>query len=143
MQETQLRSLLRGGGYKLTPSRERILSVLSSQRRGFTAAELLESVRASDPEIGRATVFRTLDTLISLDALERIRLPGGQEGYVLCEPTHHHHVVCSSCGAIGEVDAAVFDRTLAAAVRDSGFTLQAHTLELLGVCSVCSPEGPR
>ena len=48
--------------------------------------------------IGRATIFRTLDVLVDLQAVERLDLPTGDHAYVACEPAHHHHVVCSNCG---------------------------------------------
>ncbi len=141
--ETELRELLEGAGHKLTPPRSEVLRLLADRTGTFTAAELQTALAATAPEIGRATVFRTLDLLIDLGALERLRLPTGQEGYVLCHPHHHHHVVCSSCGRIGEVESRVLEGVLRTAVEDSGFVLQAHTFELSGVCSPCREEqGP-
>ncbi len=138
MQGRQLEQLLEESGHKLTPSRESVLALLVNRHgRVFTAAELLGELAVKCPDIGRATLFRTLDLLISLGALERVRLPGDREGYVLCGPPHHHHVVCTSCGAIGEVAGDRLDEVLAAAVRDSGFTLQSHNVELSGTCAPC------
>ena len=140
MREDKLRELLVGAGYKPTAPRGHILALLAGRQGVFSAAEMLEALGERAPEVGRATLFRTLDILISLGALERVRLPGGQEAYLLCEPHHHHHVVCSSCGAIGEVESGVLERTLTAAVEDSGFTLQSHALELSGVCAPCATD---
>ncbi len=140
MQEDQLRALLASAGYKSTTSRGHIVSLLAGREGVFTAAELLEDLGERAPEVGRATLFRTLDLLIGLGALERVRLPGGQEGYLLCDPHHHHHVVCSSCGAIGEVESGALEWALAAAVEDSGFTLRSHALELSGVCAPCATD---
>ncbi len=137
MRGRRLEELLEESGHKLTPSRECVLGLLVNRRgRVFTAAELLGELAVTHPDIGRATLFRTLDLLISLGALERVRLPGDREGYVLCGPPHHH-VVCSSCGAVGEVAGDPLDEVLAAAVRDSGFTLQSHSVELSGTCAPC------
>jgi len=138
--EVELTDTLRDADYRLTASRRRIISVLCSQERGFTAAEVLDALRDAAPDIGRATLFRTLDLLISLGAVERVRLPVGQDGYILCRPPHHHHIVCSSCGTIGEV-AADFERALRSAVVESGFTLSDHRLELSGTCARCAPGG--
>jgi Fur family ferric uptake transcriptional regulator len=138
MRDDQLRELLVGAGYKPTAPRGHILALLATRQGVFTAAELLEALGERAPEVGRATLFRTLDILIGLGALERVRLPGGQEAYLLCDPHHHHHVVCTSCGAIGEVESGALERTLTAAVEDSGFTLRSHALELSGVCAPCA-----
>ena len=138
MREAQLRSLLEGAAYKVTAPRELVLALLAGRDGAFTASELIEELAGSAPEVGRATVFRTLDLLIGLGAAERVRLPGGQEGYVLCGLPHHHHVVCSSCGAVGEVDDGALETAIASAVRETGFALQAHALELSGLCPPCS-----
>lgn len=137
MDEAELRELLREAGLKLTPPRLLIISLLAGRDRSFTAAEVLDALQRRHPEVGRATLFRTFDLLISLGALERLRLPAGQEGYILCRPPHHHHVVCTSCGAVGEVEAARLESTLEEVVQASGFKLQTHTLELSGVCTPC------
>ena len=56
------------------------------------------------PGIGRATIFRALELLTELKLLERLDLPEGEHAYVTCEPSHHHHVVCSTCGRAREVE---------------------------------------
>lgn len=140
MPEDQLRALLVGAGYKRTTPRGHILALIARRRGVFSAAELLEALGERAPDVGRATLFRTLDILIGLGALERVRLPAGQEAYLLCDAHHHHHVVCSSCGAIGEVVSGALERTLTAAVEDSGFILHSHALELSGVCAPCATD---
>ena len=118
----------------------RALSSLIDRRAGhFRAADLLEDARRANVRVGRATVFRTLDLLADQGALERIDLPTGEHAYVACEPErdHHHHVVCRTCAKSVEVA----DSGLQAVVRDlegeTGFEIDAHRLELYGVCSEC------
>lgn len=142
MREAQLRALVGGAGHKVTESRGAVLTSLAGRDSPFTASELIEEIARSAPEVGRATVFRTLDLLIGLGAAERVRLPGGQDGYVLCGLPHHHHVVCSSCGSVGEVEDRALEAAIASAVRETGFALQAHALELTGLCPPCSEARP-
>ena len=120
----------------------RALAQLVSEREGhFTAADLLADAETRKIKIGRATVFRTLDLLAEQGALERLDLPNGEHAYVACAPKdHHHHVVCSRCGASAEVD----DNGLKAVVRQigaqSGYRVEKHRLELYGLCPKCRRE---
>lgn len=141
MRVDELEGLLPRAGHKSTAARRQILALIADQPGTFTAAELLESLEAHAPYIGRATLFRTLDLLISLGALERVRLPAHQDGYVLCDPHHHHHIVCSSCGSVGEVDSEALEAALHAAVRAAGFSPGTHAFELSGLCPSCAQVG--
>ena len=123
----------------------RALSGLIASRRGhFSAADLLADAEAKSVRVGRATVFRTLDLMAEQGALERLDLPTGEHAYVACVPReHHHHVVCRSCGASVEV----VDSGLQAVVRQigdqSGYEIEAHRLELYGLCPNCRASTPR
>jgi len=59
------------------------------------------------------------------------------------EPSHHHHLVCVSCGAISEVDDCGIEAVTAEAARRSGFEIQSHRLELFGRCPRCQNGEPR
>lgn len=140
MKAEEIRELLGAAGYKLTSPRAEIVELVLEQREPFTATELLRELRTRAPEVGRATLFRTLNVLISIGLVQRVRLRGDVEGYVACGTRHHHHVVCFSCGAIGEVDSAALEDALSRAASASGFKLRSHALELSGLCQSCSAE---
>ena len=98
---------LGAAGYRLTGPRRAVAGLIAGRSGHFTSADLLADARAQQLGIGRATVFRALDVLLELGAVERIDLPSGEHAYVACEPTHHHHVVCDRCGkvaAFGDTD---------------------------------------
>ena len=98
-------------GYRLTEPRRAVAELIAAREGHFSAADLLDDARVRRLGIGRATVFRSLDLLTELGVLERLELPNGEHAYVPCEPVHHHHVVCSRCGRVTEID----DRGLTAA----------------------------
>jgi Fur family ferric uptake transcriptional regulator len=118
----------------------RALSALIARRRGhFTAADLLADAQRRDVQIGRATVFRTLDLLALRGSLERIDLPSGGHAYVACAPQqHHHHVVCRSCGKSVEADDAGLQSVVREIARRSGYRIDSHRLELFGLCPDCA-----
>ena len=131
-------------GYRATAARRAVVDLIVGREGHFTAADLVDAARARGLGIGRATIFRTLDVLADLRAVERLDLPSGEHAYVACEPVHHHHVVCSRCGRSSDAD----DAGLRAVVRDierqTGYRIEEHRLELFGLCSACqaAPPGP-
>ena len=101
---TPIVTALDRAGYRLTEPRRALAVLIADQDGHFTAAELVADARGRRLGVGRATVFRTLEVLEELGAVERLDLPSGEHAYVGCEPAHHHHVVCSRCGRATEID---------------------------------------
>ena len=125
-------------GRKNTPARARVVAATLRRDSPFTAEELVREVARSG--VGRATVFRTLDLLVSIGALSRVH--GIEDGgrcvrYTPCAPAHHHHLVCRSCGRVEEIDLAGLDAKLAGIARARGYAALGHTLEVAGICADC------
>lgn len=133
----QLAALDRAG-YRLTGPRRAVADLIAARQGHFSAADLIDDAAAQRLDMSRATIFRTLDVLEAVGAIERIDLPSGNHAYITCEPAaHHHHVVCERCGRANDVD----DVGLAAVVerigRETGYRISAHRLELFGLCPTC------
>jgi Fur family transcriptional regulator, ferric uptake regulator len=128
-------------GYRLTEPRRAVAGLVEEREGHFTAADLVDDARRRYPGIGRATVFRALDLFASLKLVERVDLPAGGHAYVTCDPTHHHHAICTACGR--SLDLA--DMGLAQVLREAGqrlgFRITSHRLELFGVCEACQSAG--
>ena len=128
-------------GYRLTEPRRSLAGLIADHEGHFTAAELVTEARARRLGVGRATVFRTLEVLEELGAIERLDLPSGEHAYVGCEPVHHHHVVCSRCGRTSEIDDTGLRGVVRDIARQTGFRVDDHRLELFGVCADCLAAG--
>jgi Fe2+ or Zn2+ uptake regulation protein len=124
-------------GYRLTGRRREVADLIAAREGHFTAAELLDDAQVRKLGIGRATIFRALDLLTELKLLERLDLPEGEHAYVTCEPAHHHHVVCSSCGRVREVRDHGVTEAIADIERSTGYAIDTHRLELYGRCPRC------
>jgi Fur family ferric uptake transcriptional regulator len=134
---TYIVTALERAGYRRTAPRRALAGVIAGHAGHFTADELLAESRKRRLGIDRATVFRSLDLLVELDVVERLDLPTGEHAFVACEPAHHHHVVCSSCGrSIGVADHGL-ERVAAAIGRATGYLIDTHRLELFGTCMDC------
>ncbi|HEV8488746.1 MAG TPA: Fur family transcriptional regulator [Candidatus Limnocylindrales bacterium] len=124
-------------GYRVTAPRRAVAGLVSGRTGHFTAADLVAEARARRLGIGRATIFRALDLLLELGILERLDLPSGEHAYVRCEPIHHHHVVCSSCGRATEIDDAGLRAVVDTIAERTGYEIDRHRLELFGRCPDC------
>jgi Fur family transcriptional regulator, ferric uptake regulator len=130
-------SALDRAGYRLTEPRRALAALIADRAGHFTAADLVAETRTRRLGVGRATVFRTLEVLEGLGAIERLDLPSGEHAYVGCDPIHHHHIVCSRCGRTDEVDDAGLRPVVRDVGRQTGFRVDGHRLELFGLCPAC------
>jgi Fur family transcriptional regulator, ferric uptake regulator len=129
-------------GYRLTEPRRALAALIADQAGHFQAAELLAAARSRRLRVGRATIFRTLEVLEALGAIERLDLPNGEHAYVVCDRAHHHHVVCSRCGRTSEIDDAGLRVVVNEVARRTGFRVDEHRLELFGLCPSCLASQP-
>jgi len=124
-------------GYRLTGPRRAVAELIAGREGHFTAADIEADARTRRPGIGRATIFRSLEVLLALGVVERIDLPSGEHAYVTCEPSHHHHVVCSSCGRANDIEDAGLRSVVEEIEARTGYRIDRHRLELFGVCPAC------
>lgn len=140
-----IQTILSQHGYRLTAPRELIVDQALLHERPFTAeqlvAELSEHTNRKATRIGRATVYRTLEILASIDVLSRVILPDGHAAYVVDAPGHRHHLVCSQCGTTVAFTSCPVDNLVQHLTADTQFTIHDHLLEVFGVCPDCQPTG--
>lgn len=125
-------------GITLTTPRCLVMEAVVTIGGPFSAGQLLEVIQERSPDVGRATVFRTLQLLSDAKLLERIRLEDGQDVYVVGHDSgHHHHLICNSCGDILEIEECHVSELARAQAAKRGFVVQDHTFEIYGVCAHC------
>jgi Fur family transcriptional regulator, ferric uptake regulator len=133
-------------GYRITEPRRALAALIVDHDGHFTASDLAAAARDRRVGVSRATLFRALDVMVSVGAVERLDLPNGDHAYVSCAGSHHHHVVCSRCGRAAEVDDAGLTEAVREIARTSGYRIDTHRLELFGLCRPCQAltvEQPR
>jgi Fur family ferric uptake transcriptional regulator len=131
---------LEGAGYRLTEPRRALAGLIAGRAGHFTAGDLVGEAKQRRLGVGRATIFRTLEVLESLGRLERLDLPSGDHAYVVCQRSHHHHVVCSSCGRATEIDDAGLRAVVDRIASRTGYQVVDHRLELFGLCATCRTD---
>jgi len=128
--------LLRTEGYRITQPRIAIVDAVFAQGGSFTADGLYDALR-DQAGVGRATVFRTLDTLERLGYLRRLHGLDDCHQYVRATPGHHHHLVCTRCGCVVEFDGCTVGAMVDTVAARTQFRIENHNLELYGICPEC------
>lgn len=127
----------------LRPTRQRL--AITAALRGSvdfqSAQEVHDAVRAAGEKVGLATVYRTLQAMADSGEVDVRHSPAGEATYRRCSASHHHHLVCRSCGRTVEITGSAVERWAHAIADEHGFTDVAHTVELVGLCADCSARG--
>jgi Fur family ferric uptake transcriptional regulator len=131
---------LAAAGERVTRQRLQVADRLAAAGRQLTADELYRGLRRQQPSIGRATVFRTLETLVDAGVARRLELEGHVYAYVACLPEHHHHLACTRCGRVEEIDEAYVQPIATRVARDMGFEIDDARLDFYGRCATCRAE---
>ena len=127
-------------GYRMTGPRRAVVATVLGRHRPFTAEQVVAELREEAPGIGRATVYRTLEILASIDVLTRFLQADGRPAYIVGLPGHRHHLVCSDCGAVIAFTRCPVDELVRDLSRDTDFAIHGHMLEVFGVCPECRDE---
>ena len=128
---------LAAAGERVTRQRVLVADHLAAAGRQLTADELFRAIRRVEPTIGRATVFRTVERLVDAGVARRLELDGHVYAYVACRPAHHHHLSCTRCGRVEDIDEAYVRPIADRLADDLGFELDDARLDFYGRCARC------
>ncbi|MCG3778425.1 MAG: Ferric uptake regulation protein [Nitrospira sp.] len=121
---------------KLTRQRELILGAFLRQEH-ITAEAMYHQLAKSDPHLGLATIYRTLNLFCDA-GLAQARHFGSQTQYDnIAHKGHHDHLICTNCQKIVEFENEEIEQLQEDVARKNGFTITTHRLELYGLCSRC------
>lgn len=124
----------------LRPTRQR-LAITDALRGGVdfqSAQEIHDSLRHAGEKVGLATVYRTLQAMADSGDVDVRHNPAGEATYRRCSASHHHHLVCRSCGRTVEITGSAVEKWAHAIADQHGFVDVSHTVELVGLCADCA-----
>lgn len=137
------RQRLADSDYRLTPQRKAILQVLVDNREAHLSAEdVYMKAREKHPDVGLATVYRSLELFERLGIVHRLDYGDGQARYEYnegVEEHYHHHLICLKCGRIQEFNYDLLDDVEKKISEKMNFEIVDHCLRLFGYCAECSP----
>jgi Fur family transcriptional regulator, ferric uptake regulator len=129
---------LRQAGYKLTHARLSVLKCVMELGGHCTSSDVLEAVMAADDNIGRASVFRTLDLLTQLGIIRPTYIESSATPhYIMMPGGHHHHVICTNCNEITEFDDCGLEDLERELEKRLGVQITGHLLEFYALCDTC------
>ena len=129
-------ALLRQHGLQVTAQRLAVLRAVTD-RSHSTADDIDKVVRAEIGAISRQAVYDALAVLTEKGVLRRIQPAGSSARYETRVGDNHHHIVCRTCGVMGDVDCAVGDAPCLTAADDLGFEIDEAEVIYWGYCPEC------
>ena len=120
---------LKESGAKLTVQRKAILQKLSDAEKPLT----LQEIHKSCSNIDFASIYRNITLFLELSLVEKVIFADNKTRYELASNSHHHHIICSSCGKISELQFCV----LSEIETITHYKVTKHILEFMGLCPSC------
>ena len=128
-------------GYRLTAARRAVVQVLEAANTPLSAQEVWQRGQQLQPALGLASVYRSLDLLEEAGLVRRVHQEDGCHGYMPASPGHRHAIVCRACGQAVEFPGCEgLDGLIARVQQETGYRVQDHLLQLVGVCPDCQGQ---
>ena len=127
-------------GLRATRTRRLIaeqLAAIAASGADFTIENLWQELREVDPQLGRATVYRAVEVLMDQGLFHCLLFADGSYRYRLCGGSHHHHIICTQCQRVAEVNVCLPPEMFVTIATTTDFALEGHSLELFGRCANC------
>ncbi|MEJ6020081.1 Fur family transcriptional regulator [Corynebacterium sp. H113] len=124
-------------GVRNTRQRKAVVTVMSEDQNFRSAAEIHRTLTDKGEKVGLTTVYRTLQSLAEMKAVDVLHHDGSEALYRLCSDSHHHHLVCTDCGETVEVGGGPVEQWADQLATEHGFQLTGHSAEVFGLCGDC------
>jgi Fur family ferric uptake transcriptional regulator len=124
-------------GLRPTKQRLAVAAAMASFDDFRSAQDIHELLGERGDHVGLATVYRTLQRMVDAGEVDLLRTEDGEAIYRRCSDTHHHHLVCRTCGATVEVEGPAVERWTRTIAEEHGYSDVSHTLEIFGTCPAC------
>jgi len=122
----------------VTLQRKLIAEVFLETLGHFSAEQFCRIVQERAPDIGKATVYRTLKLLVESGLADSFDVGDGVLIYEHAYGVEHHdHLICIKCGRKVEIVDAVIEKRQEDVARENGYDLLRHRMFLYGLCPEC------
>ena len=138
--DINLKNILKEKGLKLTPQRRSILDVIYENKgEHLSTEEIFELVKERCPEIGLATVYRTMNLFDREKVVYKHNFNDGKSRYeiILGKNRQHHHLICTECGTVIEVEEDLLENTVLEIERKYSFNITNYNVKFYGLCDIC------
>lgn len=143
MKEETVKELLRSRGLKVTSQRLLVLDIMAAHPdEHLTAEEIYDLAKIKSPDIGLATIYRTVQVLLDLHIINKVTFDDGFTRYELngeesASGHRHHHAICTRCGQVYSLETDLLDILEQQVLENIGFQVTDHEVKLYGLCKKC------
>lgn len=139
IQRPDFKEVLRQGGYKATSGRVLLLETLFGEQTPVTVSYLEKKLKNA---IDKVTLYRALESMVVSGVVREVDFRHGHAHYELkILRKHHHHIVCTNCGAIEDVDCTTEPFIKQVARKAKKFSsISDHSMEFFGLCKTCEAK---
>ena len=140
---SEVQHRLRQAGYRNGTARTALVGLLDTQACCASASDLHETLRQRGRNVGLASVYRVLESLLESGLVQRVDVGDGVARYepVRTSEEHHHHLVCTGCGKVEAFTDPGLERAIHRVEETSGYAVDTHDVVLHGACADCQPVG--
>jgi len=128
---------------KFTPQRKATFDVLmENPSKHLSTEDIYDLVKEKYPDIGLATIYRTLQLFDDLNIIKKLNFNDGCYRYELSENQRHqhHHLICIQCGTVYEFDDDLLEDLEHKISINKNFTVTDHMVKLFGYCRLCKDK---
>lgn len=128
-------------GVRNTRQREAVVKVLQDVDKFISARFIHEELEERGDKVGLTTVYRTLQSLNDVGAVDVLHNADGETLYRHClTEEHHHHLVCTNCGRSEEIEGGPVEKWAQLVAQHFGYELVGHDAEVYGICAACQAK---
>jgi Fur family ferric uptake transcriptional regulator len=134
---------LRERGYRLTPQRLLVLSIVAGGGDHMGVDEVFRRAQQAYPYMDIATVYRTLHLFKKLGVVTEVAI-GDRLHYELKDPNgHHHHMVCRECHGAYNLSPHYLEEFRSILIHEFGFEPDLDHFAISGICANCRGVEPK
>lgn len=138
MKNDRIHDQIKSSGLKCTPHRMEVLAMLSDLNEAFSAEDIYRKLSDAGYVINLSTVYRTLDSLVEKRLIARsVLMDQSKALYEMSGRMHRHYLICTGCNRKVELEDCPVHRIEHELAAQTGFRIEAHRLEIYGLCPEC------
>jgi len=130
---------IRAAGLRVTTGRLAVLEILA-QSPHSDVEQVVARLRPRAPQTSPQAVYSVLNAFVAAGLVRRIEPDGHPGRYELRVDDNHHHLVCTACGAVVDVDCVTGRAPCLHPDSTAGFQIDAAEITFWGLCPACQAE---
>jgi len=131
-------------GFKKTLARTSILDILKKVKRPIDVGEIVKRLKTLKIKVNRVTVFRNINLLVNKKLINKVEFNEGKYRYEIASLPHHHHLVCTKCGYINDIESDSLHKEISkisnTVKKIYNFKIEEHKVEFFGKCKSCKEK---